>query len=203
VGLKRKMPKFLKLLLIALTWITFGMWVFKIFSFYQADVFFESSQSKIDAGDYFEANQLINRAIALNPSEPNYYRGRARINVISLSVAEEEYVQEIKSEIFHDLDKAYKLNTNNLVTIRNIIPLYYFLAVKDITIKDDSTNVDENYINIAKDFMQMAKSRFKNDAGVYALSARYEKRLGLTKEYGDSVKRISHLRPDLLEWYPF
>jgi tetratricopeptide (TPR) repeat protein len=167
---------------------------------YRADVAFESSQNQIDSGDYSKAIKSINSAIKLNRQEPNYYRGRARINVISLSVAQEEYLQEIKSEILADLQKAYQLNPNNLVTIRNLIPLYYFLAVKDISVKEDPMNIDDNYILIAKDFMKQAKERFKGDAGVYVLVARYEKRLGLVKEHGDSVKQINVLRPDLLEW---
>lgn len=197
------MRKLLKIFLIAVLWLGTFFWTRTVWDNYSADAHYEKSQHQIDSGDYYEALESINSALTLNPYEPNYYRGRARINVISLSVVQEEFIPEIKKEIQDDLIHAYILNPDNLVTMRNLVPLYYFIATKDITVREDSANLDPEYLENTKSFIQRLKDRFVNDAGVYVLVARYEKRLGLTKEFGDSVKRINVLRPDLLDWYQF
>ena len=155
---------------------------------YKADTHFIEAQSYLVRNDTEMAIKLTDKAVAENPLEPNYYRGRARIYIVT---------QEDKNKASEDLRKAYDLNPNNLVTIRNEIPLYYFLALKD----GSPDSFDENYFPTAKEFLEINKMRFSHDAGVVALIAKYEKRLGLVKEYEDSVKMVGGLRPDLLEWH--
>ena len=104
--------------------------------------------------------------------------------------------------MYLDIKKAIELNPLNLVTIRNSIPLYYFLAVKDVGNVSGIDNIDTEYLSTVKEFFQNTKYRYWNDAGVISTIAKYEKRLSFTNEYQESTKRISELRPDLLEWYP-
>lgn len=167
-----------------------------------ADINYKKSQAMLDEDYSGSAMSLSEKAVNQNPFEPNYYRGRAKVNLIKLLYVEDLPTKsQIKERILADLVKAYSLNENNLVTIRNIFPLYYFLAVKDINLGTAENNTDSKYLEITKDFLESNKKRFWNDAGVVASVAKYEKKLDFIQEYGESVQRIMELRPDLLDWH--
>lgn len=167
-----------------------------------ADINYKKSQAMLN-GNYLEyAATLSEKAVSQNPFEPNYYKGRAKVYSIKLLYVEDLSTRsQIKEKILADLEKAYFLNENNLVTIRNIFPLYYLLALKDINLETSQNNTDPKYLEVTKEFLESNKKRFWNDAGVVASVAKYERKLGLVKEYGESVQRIMELRPDLLDWY--
>ena len=172
-----------KVLIIILIW-ALAFYAAKVFiTIYQADEYLHQSQVYLTEGDTDMALFSINLAIKNNPLEPNYYRVRAKILMVGIA----------KDEAFADLQSAYKLNPNNLVTIRNEIPLYYFLA--------GYPSLDEKYLSLAKNFFEESKMIYKNDAGVVSLIAKYEKKLNLVDEYQESVKMVGVLRPDLLDWY--
>ena len=107
----------------------------------------------------------------------------------------------LKKLALNDLQTAQNLNPNNLVTLRNVVPLYYFLAIEDLEKPADGKNIDPEFIEATKDYFTMMHSYSPTDVGIYALLAKYEKRLGLNELYEQSVGRIKILRPDLLEWY--
>lgn len=170
-------------------------------NFYKADVSYKLSQRSLDSGELSLAFDYIEDALKLNQFEPNYYRGRARILIASLITPDEELARLLKIATLKDLESAYNLNPSNLVTMRNLVPLYYFVAVKDISIPASDTNVDADFLPYAKDYFKTIENASPNDVGVYVLLARYQKRLGLTQYYEENVNRIKALRPDLLDWY--
>lgn len=166
---------------------------------YLADVFYESSQSSFANQDYEKAEQFASRAASLNPNEPAYLRHRAK-TLIMMSFSQNNAV--FKSQAYDDLISAYHLNPKNLATIRNSVPLLYFLSVKDYTIPATSgTNIDLNFFNLTKDYYANVKNISQTDVGIFVLLAKYEKKLGLVDEYNESIKKITNLRPDLLEWH--
>jgi tetratricopeptide (TPR) repeat protein len=185
----------------------FAIWVATIFiwkllwNFYSADLLYEKSQLYLARDDIEMATRLIDKAIQKNRFEPNYYRGRAKTGIVEAGYSNGILSEEAKEKVLADLEKAVSLNPNNLVTLRNCIPLYYFLAVKDISIPAGITNIDEKYLLITRDYFRQVKSRFDHDAGVVVSIAKYEKKLGLTEDFNESVEIIKRLRPDLLEWY--
>jgi tetratricopeptide (TPR) repeat protein len=185
----------------------FAIWVATIFiwkllwNFYSADLLYEKSQLYLAKGDIEMASNLADKAIQNNKSEPNYYRGRAKILIVGAGYTNGILSESAKEKVLADLEKAVSLNPNNLVTLRNCIPLYYFLAVKDISIPAGINNVDEKYLLIVWDHFRQIKSRFDHDAGAVSSIAKYEKKLGLTEDFNESVEIIKRLRPDLLEWY--
>lgn len=168
-------------------------------SFFSADVDFKKSQKLIKEGSYDSALYYVNKAISKNPLEPKYYHGRAKVKSAFLVLEEDK--SSVKKSIYEDLRKAEKLNPENLVTIRNSIPIYYLLAVGDFYLEPGRENIDENYINIVRDFFSRTKHSYWNDAGVVLSIAKYEKELGLDDEFEESRLRIKDLRPDLLEWH--
>ncbi|MBW6441335.1 O-antigen ligase family protein [Patescibacteria group bacterium] len=179
-------------------WLVYFIFVYKISEVYFADVHFRKSQDLAGESQVDQAINFADKAIQINPYEPNYYRGRAKIRTVYL--VSSENTEEIKSLILDDLKKAEDLNPYNLVTLRNSIPIYYFLGVRDVSIAPGEGNIDEKYISQASEFFDMVKGEYWNDVGVVLAVARYEKRLGLNESYEKSLFRIEELRPDLLEW---
>jgi len=188
-----------KKILITTIWVVFLSVCFVLSRIYIADFYYKKSQTLITHGYNDQAYRYAVKSINFNPFEPNYYRGRAKVNLVRLVSAEDQ--EPIKMEVLQDLRKAYSLNENNLVTIRNMFPIYYFLAVKDISLGSSQDNIDASFVDISIRFLEDNKHRFWGDAGVIAEVAGYEKRLGLANEYNESVERIRILRPDLLDWY--
>ena len=168
---------------------------------YSADVYFSNSEKLLEE---FELEKALNNAtesIKNNPLEPNYYRQRAKVYLTMSAVFDDDYKMGLKKSALDDMYMAYDINPNNLVTIRNLVPLFYFLSVQDYTLSASDGNVDQAFLPITKNFYEKIKNIFPNDAGVYVLLAKYEKRLGLIAEYAASVKKVEELRPDLLEWH--
>lgn len=189
----------MKKIFLILIWVAFGLLCYFLIRIYVADVFYRKSQNLIETGGDRVVLESINKAISLNPYEPNYYRGKAKVLIVRfLSDANSPYT--VKLEILTNLKKAYDFNPNNLVTIRNSIPLYYFLAVKDINLTAGVENIDSEYAPYTIEFFKMVKKSYWNDVGVIASIAKYEKKLGLDDDYEVSVERIKVLRPDLLDW---
>lgn len=187
-----------------LTAIVVGGYIFFhiVSSIFVADVYAKLSRASTDAADIPSAMNYVNRAIELNPNEPNYYRQRARVYVSMAGQNSQTVENAIKNAALVDLENAYQLNPNNLVTVRNLAPLYYYLSLKDpLTSGPEIAEVDLESLSAAKEYFSKVQNISPNDVGVYALLARYQKRLGLAEEYNYSFEKIKQLRPDLLDWY--
>ena len=166
-----------------------------------ADESYVESQRALKKTNFEVAIQQANKSIQKNLDEPRYYYGRAKVLLtLTVNLADEEK-PHVKYLAENDLLTAQNLNPKNLTTLRNIIPLYYFLAVDDLGGIGDENNVDPEFIERTKNYFEMMHSYSPTDAGIYTLLAKYEKRLGLNELYEQSVEKIKILRPDLLEWY--
>lgn len=177
------------------------IYLYAIYRIYSADVCYEKSVSAIEKGIYYDALEKASCAIANNPLEPNYYRGRAKVLILIAASLQREDIGNLKNQARADLETAYMLNPSNLVTIRNSVPLYYYLAINDYSKQPGSDNWDIAYIKSTRDFYTEVKTTYVHDAGVISLIAKYEKKLGLHDEYESSRQLIKNLRPDLLEWH--
>lgn len=168
-------------------------------STYSADIYYARSRDFVGEVQFSNALKFINKALKQNPLEPAYYRGRAKILVLSaLYSLKEEDRLSLKKAAYGDLQNAFKLNVNNLATIRNSIPLYYYLSLK--TLDDGNSDLDREYLQKVKDFFDFVEKAYPNDVGSLVDIAKHQKRLGLTEDFDNSLKIISNLRPDLLEW---
>ncbi len=172
--------------------------------FFVADTAAKNIDHAIKDTNFEQALKNANLAIQLNPREPYYYRQRAKTFLL-LAAQENTDKQIYKNQALNDLQKGLELNEDNLATIRNSIPYYYFLAKSDFALQQDptlKTNLDANFTQITLDFYKTTKMRFNTDAGAIVTLAKYEKLLGFDKEYAESIVQLKKLRPDLLEWYP-
>ena len=194
----KKINKFIKIVFVLFV----TAWFFNIcYSNYNADKMYQKAKDSLDRSELSNAFDYAESAIKLNPLEPNYYRMRARVLINYLPHKDTSTRTFTKQLIVNDLKNAYNLNTENLVTIRNLVPLYYFVAAENISAPAGSENIDPYFFEAAKNFYASIKDYSKNDVGIYALLAKYEKRLNMMEEYGVSVNKVRILRPDLLDWY--
>jgi len=172
---------------------------------FRADIYYQKSKNYFADKKLEAARDHINKAIELNPQEPRYFWGRARI--YTLAVGEYELAKQpveaakLRANALEDLDTAYKLNRKNIVTIRNSIPLYYYLTVKNFATSAPNTDVDPNAQEITKNYYAMAAQKSATDVGLYALLAQHQKKLRLEPDATQSRNKVKALRPDLLEWY--
>lgn len=157
-----------------------------------ADKSYINSQRALKEGDSTRALFLANKSIEKNENEPRYYYGRAKVYLVTAD----------KNKSLEDLKTAVELNPKNLVTLRNIVPIYYFLSISDLTKSDSSENLDEKYFQTTKEFYSSLKKYSPTDVGISVLLAKYEGRLQMTEELNESLEIIENLRPDLLDWHP-
>ena len=172
--------------------------------FFLADIYAKNIDFLVNELEFEKAVASANKAVELNPREPYYYRQRAK--VFLLKAAQQDQDKKVyKNHALLNLREAYMLNPDNLATIRNSIPYYYFLAKDNFGIQKApkaESALDQDYIEETLYFYEMIKVRFSTDAGAIVTVAKYEKQLGLTEEYNKSVGIIKNLRPELLKWYP-
>ncbi|MFC1622299.1 tetratricopeptide repeat protein [Patescibacteria group bacterium] len=116
-------------------------------------------------------------AVVLNPNEPTYYR----------YLAKQHLLEDNEEAAFEDIISAISLNPKNLTTLRNIIPIFYFLG--------------PGYIPQTLEYFAHLKKTYPNDLGILADIAKYEKRMGLMTDFKKTYEIGKKLRPDLVEWH--
>jgi len=183
----------IRLVLIVTLTIAYLMLAIKFFTLYNADVLFERADDLLSEGEIALSLERMNRAVEKNPNEPIYYRGRAKA-YLSATVN-----QDMETEAV--LEKAYSLNPKNLATLRNSVPLYYFLTVDDLSRPGNPQNVDTEFLPYTIDYYRRVESIAGNDVGIYVLLAKYRNKLGLEQDTLNALERIRELRPDLLDWH--
>src|SRR4030042_7097191 len=185
-----------KIILSFIILVLFAFYMARLIRVFTADVFYAKSQVKTDEGDYKVALNYLNSAINKNPSEQNYYRERAKVRIL-MAVTKEgtEVNSKLKFEALCDLVKAYNLNPDNLVNIRNSVTLYYYLSLKDYSQSPSIDNWDDTFLPIMQSYLSRVKSVYSHDAGVVSLIAKYEKRLYFLPLYDESIEIIKGLRP--------
>ncbi len=165
---------------------------------YRADVYAKKSETALKQLEIADSLAYANKAVKLNPNEPYYQRAFGKA-LLTKSLNNPEY----KSQALNAVKKAEKLNVINLATLRNNVPIYYYLALKDITSKKSTIkNVDPDYYTEAESYLKKIKAKFPDDLGVAVLIAKHELLLGMTTEHAKSIENITRLRPDILNWYP-
>jgi tetratricopeptide (TPR) repeat protein len=189
----------MKKLVLSLMVIFTTMLLFKTYaSFYLADLYYVKSRSFLKQSEIEKSLEYAKKAILRNPREPNYYRGMAKA-LITSEVFGEVSASTKESSLYY-LSSALELNPENLVTLRNLVPLYYFLSIKDLSAPAAKDNIDPTYLDVTRRYYQTVFDYSPNDVGIYVLLAKYSKKLELTELYENSIEKIEMLRPDLLEW---
>lgn len=170
-----------------------------------AENYHKLSLTELNNRNYERSVEFADKAIRYNQKEPVYFidRAKSRLGLLAqkqMQEGPEDYVED-KEDILRDLETAYELNPENVVTKRNSVPIYYYLAIKDYSNSLQEKTIDDNYIDIAADFYNVFINEYPSDLGVVAQAAGYQRNLGLDDDYGRSLEKIKELRPDIIEWY--
>lgn len=162
-----------KILLIT---IATGVYIFSLITFSNI---WKAETSYIKFKNYFLDKQLkkaelfINKAVTKNPNEPRYYYEKAKLEIAKGNFPSTKT----------NLEQAENLSPNNLVSLRNMVPIYSYLPEQE-----------------AKIYYKKLKERYSHDAGVLIQLAKHEKDLELTNMYNETISMIQELRPDLINW---
>ena len=167
---------------------------------YIADFYAASSERSLKVKENVLAERYIDKAIALNSQEPKYYRTKAKILLAKLVEVELNDQPSIKKEALQYMELARGLNGKNLATLRNSTPLYYFLTIKDFSKPADIENIDQDYLDITRDYYLFLRNTYPNDLGILVELAKYQRRLGMGEDYENTKKMVGELRPEILEW---
>ncbi|MFA6981529.1 MAG: O-antigen ligase family protein [Patescibacteria group bacterium] len=186
-----RLPKITGLIFIPLTFLI----MYKALTYYSADVDLVMSMTKFKENKLDLSLSYITKAVKKNPNEPNYPKQAARIYT-----AKSAESPEAKALALENIEKAYALNPGNLATKRDVIPLYFFLAVRDIKLPEGSDNTDSKYLPIAVNYFATLKNEYPTDAGTLVDIARYEKRIDL-ESYEKTREMVENLRPDIITWH--
>jgi len=170
----------------------------KFINLYFADVYYTSSKSDLENGQLEDAEEHIVSSIKLSSYEPAYRRQKAKILLATLIWSDED---ETREEILENLEKAYDLNPKNLTTLRNSIPLYYFLTSGAMNKAGSVENVNADYVTVTRNYYATLKNTYQNDLGLYADIAKYEKKLGLEGDFGETKEKAEIMRNDVVEWH--
>ena len=175
-----------KKFLIGILWFSYFIFLYSILKIFFADVYYFYSQKDSNLG-YSDKIIYSKKATRLNPNEPAYLLGKARV-LLSVNV---DLTESDKINALALIDKAISLNDTNVVTLSNSIPLYAYLV--------DSFDVE--YVDKTKIFYNQLKKNYSNDLGILVKIASYERKLGLEDDYEDTLNQIEILRPDILNWH--
>lgn len=152
--------------------------------------------------DFNNSLKWINRAVNSNPNESAYLRQRARTYLTgSIIPGFTGTITENKQKALGDLEKAESLNNKNLATLRNLVPIYYYLSAEDLLKSEENVEFEDNYLLKTRVFYTNLKITYPNDLGILADLARQEKRLNLEKDFSKTYEMAEKLRPDIVTWH--
>ena len=171
-------------------WLCFLLFLFK---FVIADYYAIKGDTFLENGDYKSALSYFDKAILLNPNQPNFYIKRATAYGFVAMFSDDKNQDFFKNLAIIDLIKGLKINNNNTKYIRESFFVYSLLALKQ--------QPTSPYYLIAKKTFAHYKDFYRSDLGVLVDIAVYEKRLGLKDDLQITLSQIKKLRPDLLDWY--
>ncbi len=164
---------------------------------YLADVYMVKARSFFDTSDYKQVIKYADKASAHNNLEPSYYVYRANAVVLQTLTLKPEVAAYLKLQALADIEYAISLNKINLVTLRNSLPVYFYMAYNAAA---DYSYSDDYFLQQTHAYLAKLKTDYSNDAGVLVEIAEIENSLSMQNEYKETIELIRELRPDLLEW---
>lgn len=190
-----KTNKIIAYLFLILVYVSFN---FKVISAFISDYKLSKSKTLLSRAEISKAQKEINKSIFLNDSEPANFRQQA-ITYIASTLSEnlsQENIKTLKTLALQNAERAYELQPYNLVNIKSLIEIYYFLSVKDLS-KLESGGFDENFKNKTLDFFSKSEKLTQNDADSSLTLASYYKNLGEVEKSEKLYKNAKRLKNNL------
>ncbi len=169
--------------------------------FFVADLYDSSAEKAVSKRQISEGISFSQNAVKLNPFEPSYYKTQAEL-LLYAAAMDQQKSEEYKTLSIDLLNVALELNPINLATLRNTLPVYFYLGVFDLTKPVSASNLDPRYLNTFLTKSKSLTAYVPTDLGVLVNVASYYKKFGFTSDYELLRNEIKSLRPDVLEWHP-
>ncbi|MFZ5424449.1 MAG: hypothetical protein ACOZAO_01495 [Patescibacteria group bacterium] len=179
--------------------LAYVFFIYKFVNIYNADRAYVTSKELLTKGYIDKSIEEAQNAQKLNKNEPRYYQAEAK--ALLAKTVEETNKDELKQTAVNKLETAIKLNDKNLATIRNNVPIYYFVGVKDLAKEASINNLDADNLTKVNEYYAYAENYAPQDVGVKVLLAKYYKKLFQYEKFEKTKEDIKALRPDLLEWH--
>lgn len=194
------MYKYLKPLCIGLILVVSFFFLKMVISYFAADYLASSAKDALYKGQISDSLLLINNALDLNTNEPNYHKLRATI-LLTATLSEQfdsEQKTALREEAASELDNAYSLEPTNVVNIKNLLPIYAFTALKDVS-NTSNPQVDVAFKERAMRFYAKVQDIIPTDPSFYLLLGKQYKLLGENQKASEMFTQALRLKPDLEE----
>ena len=96
------------------------------------------------------------------------------------------------------LSKAYALQKDNIVNLKSLIPIYYFLTVDDV---ESNAFADPKLKEAALSFYKGIEGASSNDASFLLILGKHYRLIGENLKAKEFLEKALILKPDLKEAY--
>lgn len=192
------MNKTNKILMILVLLFVYAVFTKTVFSFFYADYVHKEGREELFAGNITKSSQKVGKAVRLNPNEPFYHRSKATVYLAATIIegVSDEDKMVLKARALEELEKAFGLQKNNLVNVKNLIPLYLFLALDDSNNLENAT-VDRGYVNHAIKMYTEVENISPNDSSTYLSLGKNYRLLKERDKAREMLEKALMLKPDL------
>lgn len=171
---------------------------FKVISSFFSDHKLSRAKALLSQAEISKSQKEIQKSIFLNGDESANFRQSA-ITYIASTLSEnlsKENSKTLKTLALKNMERAYELQPYNLVNVKSLIEIYYFLSVKDLS-KLESGEFDEDFKNKTLEFFSKTEKLTQNDADASLTLANYYKKLGEIEKAEKLYKNAKRLKNNL------
>ncbi len=189
-----------KLLLLTASGAAYLVFSKTVISFFVSDYLHSKGKEYLYDGYISKASDLVESSINLNPNETLYHRTLAT-TLIAGTISSElnpKDKETLKKRALKELNTAYKLQPYNVVNVKSLIPMYYFLSVSDISDPKNAA-LDEEFKKSAISFYKKIQGISPNDASIYLTLGKHYKLLKENETAKSLLEKALTLKPDLIE----
>lgn len=194
------MSKEIKYLIIVTIGFIYTFLTVTVVSFYNAETSHTQGKKELYSGYVSLAQAHVEEAVSKNPYEPGYHRTLATTQ-LAKTLAPQLSIEEkrlAKDKALEEAQKAYELQPHNLVNLKNLIPIYYFLGVKEIN-ESANPQIDQTYIQKTLEFYEIVETEAPTDASTHLLLAKQYEALNEKEQARRLYAKALKLKPDLQE----
>ncbi len=193
--LKNKVIKLVFVILLFLIYFKFSVTAIKFFA---ADSANTKAKGYLYSGQVTSAMPYSQLATNLNSSEPSYQRLFATLLIAEALTGDHTLAEKTilkKAALIH-LNIAYTLQKANIVNLKSLIPVYYFLTVDDV---DSNAPTNHQLKEATLSFYKSIENASPNDASFLLILGKHYRLIGENLKAKELLERALTLKPDLKE----
>ncbi len=158
-------------------------WV--VFAWFRADVLYARGQLLVDRGSLLRGAEVLERSVSLWSVEPAYRRELAAVYARLAGIYSGEDRRELLKYADKEAQKAYSLNSRNLLTLKSLITTYYAMSL-----------IDDAYQAHTMRVLEEALEKCPNDPTLWYLKGVVYGGFGDQSTAKSALKQTLELRPN-------